>query len=61
MMLQINITDEDYIGGRQAIHLASETGSCGGIKYLVEECGASVNCLSSIFHETPLHLAAKVL
>ena len=54
------MSKRDRVGGRQALHLAAQSGCCGAIVYLVKLQRIFVDVKSSEFGDTPLHLAAKV-
>ena len=45
--------------GRNGLHLSSETNAIKSIKYLVNELNFDINCVTTIGHLTPLHLAVK--
>ncbi|CAG2177745.1 unnamed protein product [Oppiella nova] len=45
--------------GRNGLHLSCETNAVDAIKYLVNDHKFDVNCVTSVGHLTPLHLAVK--
>ena len=46
--------------GRQAIHLAAQTGSHVSVRHLVNTYQVDVNVKSTVSGVTPLHVASKV-
>ncbi|XP_022801531.1 ankyrin repeat domain-containing protein 16-like [Stylophora pistillata] len=52
------ITAKDQLG-RQAIHLAAQTGCIKSLNYLITKYAVDVNVSTGKSRKTPLHLAAK--
>lgn len=53
------MTAKDQLG-RQAIHLAAQTGCIKSLNYLITKYAVDVNVSTGKSRKTPLHLAAKV-
>ncbi len=58
LLWQASVSAEDNLG-RQALHLAAQSGSEESVIFLVEKLNADVNVISSVSGVTPLHVAAK--